>query len=148
MQIRTRHATESDVPFLLALRRATMDPYLVRDGVSMSEREHLERVMYRFDRARIIEVDDQAMGLLKLVEQWPDWEVLQVQISPAVQGRGIGQHMMETVIKDAAGNGAGIRLGVLKSNPARRLYERLGFLVISEDELEYQMHRPVDSPFR
>jgi ribosomal protein S18 acetylase RimI-like enzyme len=34
-------------------------------------------------------------------------------------------------------------LGVLKNNPARRLYERLGFLVVGESEMKFMMrHEP------
>jgi ribosomal protein S18 acetylase RimI-like enzyme len=36
-------------------------------------------------------------------------------------------------------------LGVVKSNPAKRLYERLGFNVTHEDERKFYMRRAPDT---
>jgi len=35
-----------------------------------------------------------------------------------------------------------LRLQVLRNNPARRLYERLGFVQTGEDQMYIQMERP------
>jgi ribosomal protein S18 acetylase RimI-like enzyme len=50
-----------------------------------------------------------------------------MEIFPAHRGAGIGRHLLETLQFDAAHARRPLRLSVRKSNPARRLYERLGF---------------------
>jgi ribosomal protein S18 acetylase RimI-like enzyme len=48
---------------------------------------------------------------------------------------------LREVIEEAAKNGCDMKLSVLKANPAKSLYERLGFKVIGQDEYEYQVVR-------
>jgi ribosomal protein S18 acetylase RimI-like enzyme len=43
------------------------------------------------------------------------------------------------VIDEARKAGASLRLGVLKANPALRLYQRLGFTVVRESIYAYEM---------
>src|SRR5215510_8568427 len=43
------------------------------------------------------------------------------------RGQGVGEKLMRTLIGEAARRGLGLCLSVRTANPARRLYERLGF---------------------
>lgn len=43
------------------------------------------------------------------------------------------------VLREAGQAGVAVELSVLKVNPARRLYERLGFVQVSEGEHSYLM---------
>ena len=54
--------------------------------------------------------------------------------------------MLEGVIADARKAGVDVVLSVLKANPARSLYERLGFLVEGEDSHEYFMRLATGAP--
>lgn len=129
------------MPFLLGLRRATMHEHLAASGVGMSDAEHLGRLMYRFECAQVIQVDGVAVGMIKVFRGSGTWEIVQFQLSPQAQGRGTGRRVLEQVIAQAASLQVPLRLGVLKTNPARRLYERLGFVVDGEDALEFRMVR-------
>lgn len=144
-QVGTRPATSADVPFLLGLRRATMHEHLAASGVGMSDDDHLGRLMHRFECAQVIQVDGAAVGMIKVFRGDDAWEIVQFQISPQAQGRGIGRHALEHVITQAASLRVPLRLGVLKTSPARRLYERLGFVVDGEDALEFRMVRAPDA---
>jgi GNAT superfamily N-acetyltransferase len=53
----------------------------------------------------------------------------QLFILPAHQGQGVGRHLVENLIAEAAHAGLPIRLRVLRVNPARLFYEKLGFVV-------------------
>ncbi len=57
---------------------------------------------------------------------------------PMVQGKGIGRQMVEYCVSYAKNNGyKGIRLDVVPENiPARRLYEKCGFVYIGDVDLE------------
>lgn len=61
---------------------------------------------------------------------------------PAYQRRGIGAAILRDVIAEARAGGHAVALRVLKVNPARRLYERLGFAVVGESDTHYLMRTP------
>lgn len=135
-----RPATPEDIPYLLELRRQTMTPHQVASGAEASEQERHERVHYRFDCAQLIELDAQPVGTLKVARDGLDWHLVQNQIAPSLQGQGIGTALIRQLIAEARAAGASLRLNVLHTNPARRLYERLGFRVTGEGEHDYVMH--------
>jgi ribosomal protein S18 acetylase RimI-like enzyme len=137
--LHSRPATEEDLPFLMALRRLTMREHLLKAGASAEEEQMSARVRVRFDCARILLHGGEAVGLLKLVREGPVWELVQIQLSPALQGRGLGRRVIEAVLDDARRNGAAVSLSVLKGSPARRLYERLGFRVVNSGEVADEM---------
>ena len=137
-----RPATPADRPFLLALRLATMAPHFERQGRDIPLAEHERRLDHRYDAARVVEHDGRAVGLLKLLREGDPWTREQVQLAPEVQGRGLGEALLLAVIADARAAAVGIELGVLKGNPARRLYERLGFVGRDESENGFTMRLP------
>lgn len=134
-----RPATAQDLPFLMQLRLQTMQAYLLAAGVDLNEAEHLARIQHRFELAQILMLDDTPAGLVKLAREPAAWELLQVQIAPSLQGRGLGRALIEALIDQSREARVPLRLHVLKQNPARHLYERLGFEHIGEDALEYEM---------
>lgn len=136
-----RKARDSDIPFLLALRQETMQAHLAASGASTSSEHHRARVMHAFEYAEILLLDGAPAGLLKLRRGPGAWEIIQLQLAPALQGKGVGRQLLEYIISEASAAGAGLRLSVLKANPARRLYERLGFTVVGEDDHEFHMQR-------
>jgi len=85
----------------------------------------------------VAELDDRVVGFLRLVQpllQSSGAHVRQIQglaVDPAVRGRGIGTALLEAAVAEAARQGAHkLTLRVLASNaPARRLYEKAGFVV-------------------
>jgi GNAT superfamily N-acetyltransferase len=118
-----------------------MAPHFVRQGCPLDLDEHRRRVDHRFDVARIVECGGRAIGLLKLVREGDPWLVEQVQLVPGVQGQGVGAAILRRVVDEAGAAGAGLELSVLKRNPARRLYERLGFVIRDEDDHSFTMRR-------
>ena len=48
---------------------------------------------------------------------------------PSLQGKSIGTKLLQSLVEEAREAGASLKLSVLKANPARRLYERMGFVV-------------------
>ena len=134
-----RPAVEEDVPFLLELRRQTMSAHQVASGVAPSDEERLRRVLTRFDCASVVLLGGRPVGLLKAVREGANWELVQIQLTPSLQGRGLGTRLLRRLVDEARRAGASLRLSVLKANPARRLYERLGFVVVGEDGHSFEM---------
>lgn len=141
LELSRRAATEEDIPFLLGLRRKTMDRHLQASGASTSEADHQSRLMYRFECAELLLQGDVPVGLLKVARDGLDWQLIQIQLIPELQGRGLGAELLSEVIAEADAAGATLRLTVLKANPARALYERFGFVVEGESEYQYNMRR-------
>lgn len=144
--IGTRSITEQDKPFLWNLNVAAM-------------REHVEQVYgwhedvvydyfekaYRPQSMRIIQVDEEDVGMIEVLDCPDCWVLSRIWILPAFQGRGIGSTVIQRVIDDVAGSHKPLRLQVFKRNRARRLYERLGFVQTAETEthiqMEFMLHR-------
>lgn len=141
-----RPAEDADVSFLLRLRHLTMDRHLKASGVDVPEEEHLRRVLVRFDCARIIVVAGGRGGLLKLARDRNQWHLIQMQLLPELQGHGFGTRLLQEITAEALDAGASVALDVLKVNPACRLYQRLGFVVVGESAHSYAMRLSPDRP--
>ena len=57
---------------------------------------------------------------------------LSVSLLPGYRGRGIGTALLQRLLVEAAQRFAGVSLSVSESNPAGRLYERSGFVIVGE----------------
>ncbi|MFM0730625.1 GNAT family N-acetyltransferase [Paraburkholderia sediminicola] len=134
-----RPVLAADEPFLFELRKATMTEHLTRVGESADDAEHRARLLHRYDAAQVICIDGAPAGLLKAHRTENEWVVVQLQIAPTHQGRGIGERALRTVLLAAQAEALPVTLKVLKGNPARRLYERLGFKTVGEDEIQFHM---------
>ena len=134
-----RAATETDMPFLLELRRKTMSEHLRLSGIEPSESERVERVLARFECAEIILLSGKPVGLLKVARDGKNWDLIQIQVLPEKQGTGLGSEVLTKLLDEAVQAKAAVTLSVLKVNPARRLYERLGFRIVDENERAYDM---------
>ncbi|MFI6181737.1 GNAT family N-acetyltransferase [Nonomuraea sp. NPDC051191] len=62
-------------------------------------------------------------------------------LDPALQGRGLGSAVLRTLLDRADAEGAPVRLIVLRGSAAQRLYERHGFTVEGEDQVDVLMVR-------
>ena len=141
IQLTRRPATTDDVPFLMGLRRQTMDTYLSASGACTGYDDHLALLMYRFDCAEVLLRDGVPVGLLKVSRDSAQWKLIQIQLVPKLQGQGLGAELLAKVIAEANNANVAVALSVLKANPARALYERLGFVVVGETEHEFDMLR-------
>ena len=67
----------------------------------------------------------------------------QLFLAKPYQGQGIGRYVVQFLIEEAKEARKAITLGVVKINPARGFYERLGFSVTHEDQYKvYMRHEP------
>jgi GNAT superfamily N-acetyltransferase len=62
-------------------------------------------------------------------------------LDPRHQGRGLGSAVLRAILRRADAQGTVTRLIVLQGSPARRLYERHGFVVDSQDPVDVFMVR-------
>ncbi len=88
--------------------------------------------------ASVIMVGKIDAGILCVERQSHEIRLRELCLFPSYQGRGIGCSLVSALQKEAAARCVPLRLHVLKVNPAKRFYERLGFGV--EEETEYFFH--------
>ena len=62
-------------------------------------------------------------------------------LGPHHQGAGIGTAVLRALLAEQDRAGVVVRLNVLRGSPARRLYERHGFTVDTEDPVDVFMTR-------
>jgi ribosomal protein S18 acetylase RimI-like enzyme len=66
--------------------------------------------------------------------------VMDITLLPDYRNQGIGRSLMQTVLKEAKCPSTLVSLHVEPDNPAKRLYERLGFNVAGEVSFYELMH--------
>lgn len=100
------------------------------------------RVRQRFlagfvpEHTRVIVVDGQDVGLVA-VRPEPDARWIEhFYLRPSHQGRGVGRSVLTHVLGSDPDDARPFRLNVLQGSAARRLYERHGFVLESEDPVD------------
>jgi ribosomal protein S18 acetylase RimI-like enzyme len=90
----------------------------------------------------LIEVDGEPAGRLYVHRGPQEIRIVDITLTPAYRGRGLGTALLQDLIAEAAGAGRTLSIHVEMSNPARRLYERLGFHPAGEHGPYLLMERP------
>jgi GNAT superfamily N-acetyltransferase len=122
--ISLRAATGDDAPFALHVTEACMRAYAEQTWGSWDGRADLDLA---FDK--IIQLDGRGIGIIG-VERHPDcWFLDKLYLLPAYQNQGFGGYLLQGLIEDAKSAQTLLRLTVLELNPARRFYERHGFVL-------------------
>lgn len=154
MDYRLRPATPADAGWQQAIFASTRADELALTGWSRAQCEAFVRQQHQaqqlhytrhFPRAvcQLILVGDEVAGRLWLDERGERLHVLDIALLPAWRNRGLGSRCL----LDLAACGRPLSIQVEIHNPARRLYERLGFVQEGEPQGLYQaMVRPARHP--
>jgi ribosomal protein S18 acetylase RimI-like enzyme len=139
-------ALDADYEELWQLRRTTIHEHVLATwGWDEAWQAQRFRAHWRPEQFTIIERGGEHIGMFALRETEDGRGLLlaNVAIAPAHQSQGIGTAVIGAITAGARAQGRTVRLTVLKVNRARRLYERLGFVIVSESEADYAMEFPV-----
>lgn len=144
----TRPAAEGDSRFAYEVKRAALGPYIQRTwGWDEQEQLAFHAREWELRRPDIIVLDGRDVGTFRCVRREEDYHVASFYLLPEFQGRGIGSRLLRRVLSRADADGVPVRLEVLRINPARSLYERVGFHPCGETETHFQMVRwPAGEP--
>jgi len=135
-----RQATEEDFDFLYAMHVATMKDYVDQIwGWDDAFQESLFRERYTPNQIQVITFEGKNIGMISLEERTDDVFLRAIEILPTHQGLGIGARIIQEIIDDAASKQKPVSLSVLKVNPAKSLYERMGFSTIEETDTHFIM---------
>jgi ribosomal protein S18 acetylase RimI-like enzyme len=142
-----RRATNDDYDFLYALHVAAMREY-VELLWGWEEKWQQEYFARKFDPQiyQIIQIEGRDAGVVVVERRENTFYIALLEIMPEFQGRGTGTAVINELCDQARAGNLPMMLHVLKSNDlARRLYERLGFVVVSEEEHRFKMIKETTS---
>jgi ribosomal protein S18 acetylase RimI-like enzyme len=138
--VELRPANPDDYNFVFRVHCAAMRPS-VEQIYGWDEDWQARYFLEHFHPAerQIIRYCGTDVGYISIEEQETSFFLTSIAILPAHQGRGIGTILIRKLQQKARTKGVPVTLQVLKGNPARALYERLGFKVTGETDTHYLM---------
>ncbi|MHC4045430.1 GNAT family N-acetyltransferase [Bradyrhizobium sp. 23AC] len=95
--------------------------------------------LWKLTEVRIVTFNGSDVGWLQVQESSTEVRLLQFFIAPDQQRKGIGTEVLQDRLAAWRATAKPAVLTVLKNNPARRLYERLGFSVVGDTGVKYEM---------
>lgn len=136
--ISLRPAVADDEPFLCAVYCSTrIEELAVTDWTPEQKQAFLEfqhraqhhyyRTNYTDTEYSVILVDGVAAGRLYVGRWAKEIRIVDIALLPEYRGQGIGTMLLEEVLAEGRAAGLPVRIHVETFNPARRLYDRLGF---------------------
>ena len=140
INIQYRDAHKTDEEFVNTLTRTTMREYVDATWAGEEQREQYYAInKFRQEGTRIILCDGFDVGLITVTKKDDAILIDEIHILPEYQGKGIGKQVLQNVLEDASSKNMPVNLFLLRTNPVKRLYERLGFKVYKMDEFRYYM---------
>lgn len=142
-----RPATAQDHEFLWEVQRTALGPWVDATwgwDEAFQRRYFDEHVDPR--KHQIVRVEGTDAGFLSFEARSDHLYLANLALLPRFQRRGIGAELARFVIERAEEQGLPVRLQVLKANPARRFYERLGFSAYDETRTHFLMVRERNAP--
>lgn len=141
--ISLRPITPEDESFLAALYASTRTEELAQTNWSDEQKAMFCRMQFNAQTTdyqrnypdasfQIIERDGVAAGRLLVLRAAEKIHVIDIALLPEHRGAGIGTKFLRELQEEAAAAGKKLSIHVELFNPARRLYERLGFKQVEE----------------
>ncbi|UCG26002.1 MAG: GNAT family N-acetyltransferase [Chloroflexota bacterium] len=131
MKYYLRQVKATDFDFLYRLKVACLKEYItaIWGWDDEFQRSHFAA---HFDPAgsQIVVAYGRDAGQVSIIERPEERYLSGIYLLPAYQGQGLGSQIVGDVLANARKSNRPVSLQVLRGNPARRLYERLGFKAI------------------
>lgn len=137
MNIGFRKCEYDDLEFILKLKELCFKWYIeIIYGWDIDkQREFTKRELdEHLKDMKIITMDENDIGLTTFYNENDIYVVGMIMIHPEYQNKGIATNILKEYIEIARKDNKKIILKTYKKNPARKLYERLGFKIYKEDE--------------
>jgi len=135
--MKLRPATQGDLDLLWGfVAIAAYEPNVSAAKAVPFVATHLDGWQRSSDFGFIAEIDDVAVGAAWARHIPPEDNpfyiddrspVVTIAVRDGARGRGVGEALLRALIGEASARGLHLALDVRETNPARRLYERLGF---------------------
>lgn len=144
-----RRLCADDLPFLRQLYRTTRPDIagadlpnehkaLLMDQQFAAQHQHYQNVFPNGEFA-VIEEDGNAIGRIYVAESATEIRLIDVALVPERRGQGIGRALISALQERASESKLPLRLRVEPYNPALHLYQRLGFEMIADEQVNWHM---------
>jgi GNAT superfamily N-acetyltransferase len=145
-----RPIAPDDAPFLYRVYASTREEELRPVPWSAAEKDAFLRQQFQAQHAfyqehyegarfEVILRDGQPIGRLYVARWAAEVRIVDIALLPEHRGAGIGTAILRDLLAEAGATGKPVRIHVERLNPARRLYERLGFVSIEDKGVYYLM---------
>lgn len=133
-----RPATSSDKARIFESYRITVGPYIAKAwGWDESFQQENFWKYHPLPQFQVIQIANHFGGALHVEDGESDLFVRMIFLLPEFQGLAIGSRLLTDLHGAAQAKGKGLSSKVIRCNPAKRLYDRLGFVVC--DDSSYDM---------
>lgn len=152
MNVTLRPATDADLDFLHRLYATTREDELTQvpwtdeqKAAFVSQQFHAQHQYWHENYTDtswdVVLLDGEPVGRL-YVARWPDdIRVVDIALMPAHRGGGLGTRLLRGILAEGDASGRKVSIHVEIFNPARALYERLGFVQAEEKGVYLLMER-------
>ena len=151
--VELRPIRDEDLPFLLRVYAATREEELAPVPWTRAEKDaflasqfalqHQYYQQHYTDAAfQLILAGGEPVGRLYLARWEDEHRIVDIAVVPEHRNRGIGSSLLADVLAEADAAGKPVSIHVELQNPARRLYDRLGFRPVEERGVYVLMRRP------
>lgn len=138
-----RPITEDDRPFLLRVYSSTREEELAITGWSPEQKEQFLTMQFDAQHEHyqehygdaafdLILLDGEPVGRLYVDRRQDEHRIIDIALLTEQRGQGVGGGIMQDLLDEAAAAGKVVRIHVEHNNPAKNLYERLGFKQIDD----------------
>lgn len=141
--IELRPISDADLPFLLRLYASTRTEELAPLPWSEQQKQAFLRMQfeaqhrhycsqYAGDRFDLVVEDEEPIGRLYVGRWSREICIIDISFLPQHRGRGLGTGLLRALLEEAAAQHKIASIYVEKLNPAKRLYQRLGFTIADD----------------
>ena len=138
-----RPIANADLPFLSGLYASTREQELAHVPWTPEQKAAFFDMQFRAQHAHYQQHYPGAQWLVILrgsepigrlyIDRWPkEHRLVDIALTPAHRSQGYGTALLQDLIDEAGDAGKPLTIHVEKNNPARALYDRLGFLPVDE----------------
>lgn len=143
ISLRTAHA--DDQAFLFSVFAATRAGRFEAAALPQQQLQQILELQFRTQQSQyqtqfpnadlsLVLAEDKPIGYLYVDRSDDHFVLIDIALHPEQIGKGVGTHLVKTLIAEAFGEGKPVSAHVDKSNiQAWRLWQRLGFQVIGDD---------------
>ena len=149
-RISFRPEQPGDEAFLCALYASTRADEMALTGWNRAQIDAFLRMQFQLQTThyrkhyaeasfQIILLDDAPAGRIYVFYGPSEIRLMDIALLPLHRGLGIGRFVIENLLREAAQLNKPVTLHVERFNPALRLYQRMGFRVIEDQGVNFQM---------